>query len=74
VATHIELRTATRTRHWPRCVPIRRSNTWPWIIAAIRTPIPNDSLFGGQWYLQTAQVSSVNAVGAWDRELGSTAW
>lgn len=32
---------------------------------------PNDSLFGGQWYLQTAQVSSVNAVGAWDRELGS---
>lgn len=34
--------------------------------------VPNDSLFGGQWYLQTAQVSSVNAVGAWDRELGST--
>jgi len=33
---------------------------------------PNDSLFGGQWYLQTAQVSSVNAVAAWDRELGST--
>jgi serine protease len=33
---------------------------------------PNDSLFAGQWYLQTQQVSSVNAVGAWDRELGST--
>jgi len=33
---------------------------------------PNDSLFGGQWYLQTAQVSSVNAVAAWDHELGST--
>jgi serine protease len=33
---------------------------------------PNDALFGGQWYLQTSQVSSVNAVGAWDRELGST--
>jgi serine protease len=33
---------------------------------------PNDTLFGGQWYLQTAQISSVNAVGAWDRELGST--
>jgi serine protease len=32
---------------------------------------PNDSLFGGQWYLQAAQVSSVNAVGGWDRELGS---
>ena len=34
--------------------------------------VPNDTLFGGQWYLQTTQVSSVNAVGAWDRELGST--
>jgi serine protease len=33
---------------------------------------PNDTLFGAQWYLQTGQVSSVNAVGAWDRELGST--
>jgi serine protease len=33
---------------------------------------PNDSLFSGQWYLQFAQVSSVNAVVAWDRELGST--
>jgi serine protease len=33
---------------------------------------PNDTLFNGQWYLQTSQVSSVNAVGAWDRELGST--
>ena len=32
---------------------------------------PNDSLFSGQWYLQTAQVSSVNAVAAWDHELGS---
>jgi serine protease len=33
---------------------------------------PNDTLFNGQWYLRTAEVSSVNAVGAWDRELGST--
>ena len=33
---------------------------------------PNDTLFDGQWYLRTAEVSSVNAVGAWDRELGST--
>lgn len=33
--------------------------------------VPNDALFNGQWYLQTAQISSVNAVGAWDRELGS---
>jgi serine protease len=34
--------------------------------------VPNDSLFTGQWYLQTAQLASINAVGAWDRELGST--
>src|SRR5688572_23362854 len=27
---------------------------------------PNDTLFNGQWYLQTAQPSSVNAVAAWD--------
>jgi serine protease len=33
---------------------------------------PNDTLFNGQWYLRSAEVSSVNAVGAWDRELGST--
>jgi serine protease len=33
---------------------------------------PNDTLFNGQWYLSSAEVSSVNAVGAWDRELGST--
>jgi serine protease len=33
--------------------------------------IPNDSLFNGQWYLQSAQVSSINATVAWDRELGS---
>jgi serine protease len=31
---------------------------------------PNDPLFGGQWYLQSAQVSAVNAVGAWDLEVG----
>jgi serine protease len=33
---------------------------------------PNDTLFDGQWYLKSAEVSSVNAVGAWDREQGST--
>jgi serine protease len=33
---------------------------------------PNDTLFNGQWYLKSAEVSSVNAVGAWDLELGST--
>jgi serine protease len=31
---------------------------------------PNDPLFAGQWYLQNTQVSAVNAVAAWDRELG----
>jgi len=33
---------------------------------------PNDSLFANQWYLQNTEVSAVNAIGAWDRELGST--
>ncbi len=33
--------------------------------------VPNDSLFTNQWYLQAAEVSAVNAVGAWDREVGS---
>jgi serine protease len=33
---------------------------------------PNDSLFGGQWYLKNSEVSSVDAIGAWDTELGST--
>src|SRR5688572_21885148 len=33
---------------------------------------PNDSLFGNQWYLQNTEVSAVNAIGAWDREVGST--
>jgi serine protease len=31
---------------------------------------PNDPLFGGQWYLQSTEVSAVNAVAAWDLELG----
>jgi len=34
--------------------------------------VPNDPLFANQWYLQNAEVSAVNAVGAWDRELGTT--
>ena len=33
---------------------------------------PNDLLFGNQWYLQNTEVSAVNAIGAWDREIGST--
>lgn len=28
--------------------------------------VPNDPLFGGQWYLQKDQVSAINAVDAWD--------
>ena len=32
---------------------------------------PNDSLFSGQWYLQNAQPSAVNAVAAWDVTTGS---
>jgi serine protease len=32
---------------------------------------PNDPLFANQWYLKDTEVSSVNAIGAWDRELGS---
>ena len=33
---------------------------------------PNDTLFANQWYLKDAEPSAVNAIGAWDRELGST--
>ena len=33
---------------------------------------PNDSLFSGQWYLKNTEVSAVNAINAWDRELGGT--
>jgi serine protease len=32
---------------------------------------PNDSLFTGQWYLKNTEVSAVNAISAWDRELGA---
>ncbi|HTU66200.1 MAG TPA: S8 family serine peptidase [Steroidobacteraceae bacterium] len=32
--------------------------------------VPNDPLFNGQWYLQSTEVSAVNAVGAWDLEQG----
>jgi serine protease len=32
---------------------------------------PNDTLFGGQWYLKFTEVSAVNAIGAWDEEQGS---
>jgi len=32
---------------------------------------PNDPLFAGQWNLKNTEVSAVNAVGAWDTELGS---
>jgi serine protease len=31
---------------------------------------PNDPLFAGQWYLKSSEVSAVNAVAAWDREIG----
>jgi serine protease len=31
---------------------------------------PNDSLFAGQWYLKDTEISAVNAINAWDRELG----
>jgi serine protease len=33
---------------------------------------PNDPLFSGQWYLQSAQTSAINATSAWDTELGAT--
>ena len=33
---------------------------------------PNDPLFINQWYLKNTEVSAVNAIGAWDREVGST--
>jgi serine protease len=32
---------------------------------------PDDSLFNGQWYLQSSQPSAVNAVAAWDLTTGS---
>ena len=28
---------------------------------------PNDTLFGGQWYLKATEVSAVNAINAWDQ-------
>ena len=33
---------------------------------------PNDTLFVNQWYLKDTEPSAVNAIGAWDREVGST--
>jgi len=33
---------------------------------------PNDPLFSGQWYLRNTEVSSVDAIDAWDTEIGST--
>src|SRR5688500_8744071 len=32
---------------------------------------PNDTLFANQWYLKNTEVSAVNAIGAWDREIGA---
>ena len=32
---------------------------------------PDDSLFGGQWYLQNSEPAAVNAIGAWDLTTGS---
>ncbi len=32
---------------------------------------PNDTLFAGQWHLKATEPSAVNAINAWDRELGS---
>lgn len=32
---------------------------------------PNDSRFTGQWYLRNTEVAAVNAIDAWDREVGS---
>jgi serine protease len=32
---------------------------------------PNDPLFSGQWYLKNTEVSSVDAITAWDAEKGS---
>jgi serine protease len=31
---------------------------------------PNDALFTGQWYLKNTEISAVNAIDAWDTELG----
>ncbi|HEY6124876.1 MAG TPA: S8 family serine peptidase, partial [Steroidobacteraceae bacterium] len=33
---------------------------------------PNDTLFVNQWYLKDAEPAAVNAIGAWDREVGSS--
>jgi serine protease len=33
---------------------------------------PNDPLFAGQWYLKDTEVSAINAINAWDRELGAS--
>ena len=33
---------------------------------------PNDPLFINQWYLQNTEPAAVNAIDAWDREVGST--
>jgi len=33
---------------------------------------PNDPLFAGQWFLKATEVSAVNAIGAWDIELGAS--
>jgi serine protease len=32
---------------------------------------PNDTLFDGQWYLKNTEISAVDAINAWDGELGA---
>jgi serine protease len=33
--------------------------------------LPNDPLFSGQWYLQTAEAAAIHATAAWDQTTGS---
>ena len=54
------------------CARTRRSNSFPSITGAFaHATTPNDALFANQWYLQNTEISAVNAIDAWDRELGS---
>lgn len=40
-------------------------------LRAIRA-VPNDALFSGQWYLQSAQVAALRATEAWDQTTGAS--
>ena len=71
LASRIELGDRADRRCSSGCAATRRWNSFRSIAGASRKPDPNDSLFANQWYLQNTEISAVNAIGAWDRELGS---